>query len=427
MYGALLIGVLAAAGGLIAFLGDWLGTKIGKKRLSIFGLRPRHTSMVITVLTGVAITTLTFGVMAAVSENVRTALFGMEQLNKNMKKTQDELQRVSKELLAAEDERQKAAIALVHAKKDVADLQKEQEDLKAESEQLAEGNRRLAEEKETLTAQNEELFALNEDLAARNDGLLAQNSALAEQNNALTAQNGALAADNGTLAAANDTLSRDNAALADRAQKLREGLVAVREGSIVYRAGEVIAAGVIKGNRPESEIAEDLTDLINTANNDVKQREGDLGEIWINSAEYEAIIGKIAAAPKNMLVRITAAGNLIKGEPVHTAVELYENDIIYRKNEFVIAKTFDVTDLTEDEAENLLLDFLRDANAAAGNRGVLRDPIRGSVGVMDGAQFYTLVDKLLPLSGTVKLTAFARDDTDAAGPMRLNIKIEAET
>lgn len=39
MLGIVLILVLALMGGLIAYLGDKLGSKIGKKRLSLFGLR----------------------------------------------------------------------------------------------------------------------------------------------------------------------------------------------------------------------------------------------------------------------------------------------------------------------------------------------------------------------------------------------------
>ena len=81
MYGVTLILVLAVVGGVIAFIGDRLGTRIGKKKLSIFGLRPRHTAIIVTISTGICITTVTFGIMAAVSENVRTALFGMERLN----------------------------------------------------------------------------------------------------------------------------------------------------------------------------------------------------------------------------------------------------------------------------------------------------------------------------------------------------------
>ena len=91
MYGVLLIVVLIITGGAIAFIGDRLGSKVGKKKLSIFGLRPRHTSIIVTIFTGVCITTLTFGVMAAASQNVRTALFGMEKLNQKMKTTQASL------------------------------------------------------------------------------------------------------------------------------------------------------------------------------------------------------------------------------------------------------------------------------------------------------------------------------------------------
>lgn len=44
-----------AMGGLIAYLGDWLGRKMGKKRLRIGRLRPRHTATFFTVLMGMLI------------------------------------------------------------------------------------------------------------------------------------------------------------------------------------------------------------------------------------------------------------------------------------------------------------------------------------------------------------------------------------
>ena len=38
MFGLRLILILAVVGGLIAFIGDKLGSKIGKKKISVFGL-----------------------------------------------------------------------------------------------------------------------------------------------------------------------------------------------------------------------------------------------------------------------------------------------------------------------------------------------------------------------------------------------------
>ena len=80
MFGLTLILVLAIMGGAIAFIGDKLGSKIGKKRLSLFGLRPYHTSVLMTVITGIMIAAATLGVLAITSKDVKTALFGMEKL-----------------------------------------------------------------------------------------------------------------------------------------------------------------------------------------------------------------------------------------------------------------------------------------------------------------------------------------------------------
>src|SRR5437773_1269492 len=68
------IAVLAIAGGIIAWLGDRLGTWVGKKRISKFGLRPRHTAMLYTVWTGVIIAVGTLGLLIHYDHNVERAL-----------------------------------------------------------------------------------------------------------------------------------------------------------------------------------------------------------------------------------------------------------------------------------------------------------------------------------------------------------------
>ena len=78
--GFTLILVLALMGGLIAYLGDKLGSKIGKKRLRLFGLRPHDTSVVMTILSGILVAALTITVLTISSKEVRTALFGMKKM-----------------------------------------------------------------------------------------------------------------------------------------------------------------------------------------------------------------------------------------------------------------------------------------------------------------------------------------------------------
>ena len=50
-----LILTLVLLSGVLAYLGDVLGMRIGKRRISLFGLRPRDTSRVITAFTGILI------------------------------------------------------------------------------------------------------------------------------------------------------------------------------------------------------------------------------------------------------------------------------------------------------------------------------------------------------------------------------------
>lgn len=72
--------VVAVLAGAIAYLGNTWGKEIGKKRLSIFGMRPKHTSNFITTITGslIAVTTLTL--ILLFSDSARQMLAGVHRL-----------------------------------------------------------------------------------------------------------------------------------------------------------------------------------------------------------------------------------------------------------------------------------------------------------------------------------------------------------
>lgn len=395
MSGISLITVLVITGGVIAFIGDRLGTKIGKKRLSIFGLRPRHTSIIITIFTGIVITTLTFGVMAAASDNVRTALFGMEKLNRTMQETKNNLENTQADLAMAKSEQEKTDAALQQSKADVDRLNRQQKTLEEEAAKLQSGITELESAKAQLTAKNEELSGSNEKLLA-----------------------------------ANDKLTNDNKSLEQRTQQLRDGLITIREGDIAFRAGEIIASGVIRGNRSVEDVAADMQTLAALANRNVSARFGSDRsdkEIWIYQPEYDTAVENIAKSSRDMVVRIVAAGNLVRGEEVRTNLELYPNSVIFRDKEFIIARPYDMMAGSDAEAEQTIMNFLKDVNFAATSKGILPDPLRGTVGVMEGAQFYEIVAQLRGQRGPVILSAYANGNTDASGPLRLKINVEKNT
>ncbi|MGP1366319.1 MAG: DUF3084 domain-containing protein [Schwartzia sp. (in: firmicutes)] len=387
MYGFVLIVVLIVTGGVIAFIGDRVGSRVGKKKLSLFGLRPRHTSVIVTVVTGILITTLTFVILAGASDNVRTALFGMDQLNRLMGETKERLQVTAMQLADAKAEQQQAEADLTKSKGEIDQLHHKQTALEDRAKELAAGNAKL------------------EDEAA----------ALQEKNQGLTEQNA--------------TLMADNAALEEHTDALRRGLQFVREGNIVFQAGEVIASGIVRGGRPLEDVLTDMGTLIQLANRNTAQRLGvgdERSEIWIYQPEYEQAARTIAAGGDDMVVRIVAAGNLVLGEPVRTNLQLFKNRIVYQKDEFIIARPFKINGHQPGEAEQIVMAFLKDVNAAATAQGILPDPLSGSVGIMEGSQFYDIVQALIPLDGMVVLSAYARADTDALGPLRLNLKLESD-
>ena len=85
MSGWLLILALLVLGGVLSTLGDRLGSRVGKARLSLFNLRPRKTAVVITALTGALISAMSLGLMLLVSERLRVGLFELDQLQARLR------------------------------------------------------------------------------------------------------------------------------------------------------------------------------------------------------------------------------------------------------------------------------------------------------------------------------------------------------
>lgn len=76
----ILIPTLILVSGLVAFIGNLVGRNIGRRRLSLVGLRPRYTAQVITVLTGMLITVVTLAVVLLVSDDARQAFFHLQEV-----------------------------------------------------------------------------------------------------------------------------------------------------------------------------------------------------------------------------------------------------------------------------------------------------------------------------------------------------------
>lgn len=395
MYGVALILVLTIVGGAIAFIGDRLGTKIGKKKLSLFGLRPKHTSTLVTIATGLLITITTFGILAAASENVRTALFGMEKLNRRMEETQSKLSAATEQLGKAQMETEKSQAALKQSQDDVNRLAMQQAEL----------------EKKTA------------DLQTEKSRLQSDNSQLKEKNTAMEGDNA--------------RLKKEQAELEHQTEALRNGLVAIREGSIIFQAGEIIAEGVIPGGLDSVGVKKALSEIIEAANQEnllrigyVASQHPELANVHLSQQDYDEAVSRMTGggvrktSGRGYAVRIIAFANMVLGEPVSCDIEVFENKLVYQQDEFVHGMKIENPSAMKREAiEEMVAIFFREVNMNASGKGVVPDPMRGSVGVVDGSQVYEMVEELEKLEGQTVLLAYAQNDTYTLGPLRLKLGI----
>lgn len=121
----LFLALMIVAGGVVAFVADGLGRKIGKKRLSFMGLRPRYTATLITVAAGILIPILTITAIFAFSQEARDWIrYGRGAIEESKK-----------------------------LQKDVEDQKKVVGDLKSEGVEAKKENNQLSQEKARLTKQ----------------------------------------------------------------------------------------------------------------------------------------------------------------------------------------------------------------------------------------------------------------------------------
>lgn len=380
MVGIRLIIIMAIVGGLIAYIADKMGSKIGKKRMSIFGLRPKHTSILLTVLSGIVISVLTIIVMAIASQSARTALFGMDKLQK-------ELRQLNKDKVVA-------AEALSSAKL-----------------QVDEQNKLIGQLDEKIKESTARNSAIEQKLASMNEKyILAQNEVQA-------------------LSEARTKLNAEITELEETTKELRKGIISMREGQVFYRTGEVIYAGVMHGGLSHEENIVQVNWLLHSANGAALQRLGmeqnkeqPLQAIWIAQSIVDEAVAMLDKSKGNMFFRVRAVANVIVGELAICDIEVTENQFIYPNGSLIYSEDYDLNG-KDISYENVIMSFLYHINVEAVKAGVLPDPLTGKVGNIDAATMIECSNEIRETKGRFTLKAYADGDITTAGPVRVRMEV----
>jgi Protein of unknown function (DUF3084) len=93
----LIFGIALLAGG-IAYIGDRVGHQVGRRRLTLFGLRPKYTSTIVAVGTGMVIAFAVTGIALSASKYARAAFFHLDEINDRVNQLQHDADALDKSL-----------------------------------------------------------------------------------------------------------------------------------------------------------------------------------------------------------------------------------------------------------------------------------------------------------------------------------------
>ena len=380
LVGLKILAIIAVMGGIIAYVGDKIGTKVGKQRMSLFGLRPKYTSIVVTIITGLMIAAATVGVLSISSRSVRTALFGLDQMYAQMEALNQQI--------AAKNEELKAR----------------QAEIDAQAEQMNTMQ-------EAVQASQQEL----EEVRAARDAMGADLQSVKE---AYQEAQGRM----GDLEKARRVMEDHIADLQFTAKNLENNITNLREGTVMFRVGELLSSATVRPGLSETEAQGVLTDILNDTNGLILKRfniKEEQSVLYVSRSNMADVAKQLAAADTPMMVRIVASGNIIVGEPAIAKIQIYPQRLIYHKGDIVWVGGIN----GGDNAQNAVVDFLGEVNKRAKEKGIIPDPLSGEVGNVPGAELFDVINQVRNTNGPLRIEAITTKDTYSSDTLQIRLKI----
>jgi predicted transcriptional regulator len=344
-----LIIMIAAVSATVSYVGDMLGKKIGKKRISLLGLRPRYTSTVITIFTGIAVALLTLAVAAYSSDSVKMAVFGpnimarqMTELTNEVRSRQDELDDMTLDLIATQNELSSVMNEKETVEAEVAALKDETESLKRGLAEMKEG-RVIVFQSEMLAQTSIEPGGNGYDLDSAVQRLIALSGEYVEKKMADLAI--ADTVDPPALMVTDEMRKNIMDALEDAEGRkvLRltapsnivlgqplEGVLSMFESRLIYREGEILMRDRVWGVRSHEDGANILYTMLKRINRSAVAKgilpdpfSGTVGNL--DSLDFYDMVDKIVVlgeASRAAEVTIAAAADIYTEGPVKVKIEV---------------------------------------------------------------------------------------------------------
>ena len=367
-----LIVLTLLAGGILSIIGDRIGMKFAKRRVTLWGLRPKYTSSILTAATGTMISLFVIVILAIVSESVRTSLFSMQFI-------QRQIVDLTKQLQESRNEQQVSSLLIVEAQQQ---LDRKQKELNGKQNELDSKQRELSE----MQLRSDELRQATERLAA------------------------------------------ERASLEEDVKRIRDNLGRLQEGRIVAFSDERLAQEVIpEGTTDEAEVRRSLDRLDERVRYEVARRTSSVPASVVVEDEAESrdsAVSRILAYDSRKVVRAIASHNIAAGENVRVLYRVFESSLVFSADEPLITRVVRfVPDL--DQAEVILSFMLRRLNLMSTQSGIITDSLTGTVGGIPANDFYDAVERIAAAQAPLRITLLASSDIYSEGPVSVKIAVDS--
>jgi uncharacterized protein (DUF3084 family) len=414
--GWLLILALLVLGGVLSTLGDRLGSKVGKARLSLFNLRPRKTAVVITALTGALISAVSLALMLLVSERLRVGLFELDQLQARLRDSRTALVRSQAELRTRRAELESSRAEVERAERGRSQALRGRSQAQVAQRQAEAAQGRAASQLRTAEGRLTILRRSLQPLQAQRDRLEKQQARLRRE---VSGRDAEIRRTEAELRRVRDRI----AAGARELKELETNVIALRRGDVVIASGEPLASAKVRLERANQ--ARGVIDaLLQQANLTAFQRllpgqKVDRQVLLVPRIDIERL-ETLIRKPGTWVVSVRSAANVLRGEARVVAFpDVRPNKRVVRRGELLARTGLDGEERSPEVVRSRLNLLLAAAFARAQRQGTLVDGVQ-----VDGAAFNTLGRELAerPSGQGASLEAFAARDADTPDPIEVELR-----
>lgn len=341
----LFLAAMIVIGGLVALVADGMGRKIGKKRLSFLGLRPRHTATLITVAAGVLIPILTIAAIFGLSGEVRDWIQKGRGAIEEVKAKTEQVSKLNQQVQKGEDSLkvQKGEVTKLEGKANTLDTK-----VKAQQKQLESANKQIANAQTNISRLSGSVQA-KEALLRKNTAKLNANATRME---ALRQERAQMLTNISSLKGNYGTVNRQREEAYAQLDKLNMEIASLEEGS---------KALTLEKSNLDEQISKSRQD-IETYQETIRVQQGEIGK---NNIQLDELRGRLADVNKLFGANFESSRT---------------RPMIFEASEEV-ARVQLPPSLSPVAARNAYLDLLQRARTAALSRKALNSPISASAGL----------------------------------------------